>query len=325
MLQVSNLSFSYGKKAVLQNIKITAAKGAHISIIGESGCGKSTLLKLIYGILQPNEGTIFWGENQILGPDFNLVPGEKFMKYLSQDFDLMPFITVEENVSQFLSVFYPDELNERTQELLEMIEMTDFAKTKVQFLSGGQQQRVALARVLAQKPEILLLDEPFSHIDNSRKNSLRRNLFNYLKEEDITCIVASHDTNDILGFADEIIVIKDHTIFAKNTPETLYNFPKNKYIASLFGEVNLIPMSILKPYAHLDKSILIYPNEMHIAEKKGLKVTVKSIYFKGAHYLNEAEHVDGYPILFNSSKKMNIGAVVFLNIALETINNRIKD
>lgn len=325
MLRVSNLSFSYDKKTVLQNIAIIAAKGAHISIIGESGCGKSTLLKLIYGILQPNEGSIFWGENQILGPDFNLVPGEKYMKYLSQDFDLMPFITVEENVSQFLSVFYPDELKERTQELLEMIEMTEFAKTKVQFLSGGQQQRVALARVLAQKPEILLLDEPFSHIDNSRKNSLRRNLFNYLKEEEITCIVASHDTNDILSFADEIIVLKDHSVFAQNTPEALYNFPKNKYVASLFGEVNLIPISILKTYAQLDKSILIYPNELHIAEKKGLKVTVKNTYFKGPHYLNEAVHDEGFPILFNSSKKLNKGDVIYLNISLETINNRIKD
>lgn len=325
MLRVSNLSFSYDEKTVLQNIAITAAKGAHISIIGESGCGKSTLLKLIYGILQPNEGSIFWSENQILGPDFNLVPGEKYMKYLSQDFDLMPFITVEENVSQFLSVFYSDELKERTQELLEMIEMTEFAKTKVQFLSGGQQQRVALARVLAQKPEILLLDEPFSHIDNSRKNSLRRNLFNYLKEEEITCIVASHDTNDILSFADEIIVLKDHSVFAQNTPEALYNFPKNKYVASLFGEVNLIPISILKTYAQLNKSILIYPNELHIAEKKGLKVTVKNTYFKGAHYLNEAVHDEGFPILFNSSKKLNKGDVIYLNISLETINNRIKD
>ncbi len=125
------------------------------------------------------------------------------MKYMSQGFDLMGVTTVAENISEYLSVFYPKELKERTEELLDIIEMKRFAKTKVKHLSIGQQQRVALARALAQKPEVLLLDEPFSHIDNFRKNSLRRNLFNYLKEEKITCLTATHDHNDILPFADQ--------------------------------------------------------------------------------------------------------------------------
>jgi len=325
MLQVSQLSFAYNTKNVLQQLNFKAEKGAHISIIGESGCGKSTLLKLIYGLLQPDSGTIFWNEHQILGPDYNLVPGEKFMKYLSQDFDLMPFLSVAENISQFLSVFYPEALKKRTLELLEMIEMTEFAETKVQYLSGGQQQRVALARVLAQKPEILLLDEPFSHIDNSRKNSLRRNLFNYLKNEQITCIVASHDTHDILSYADHIMVLKDHTIFAKGSPQDLYNFPKSKYVASLFGDVNLIPMSLLKPYATIGKSILVYPSELVISERKGLKVWVNKVYFKGSHYLNEGILNENDVIFFNSTKQLKIKEEVYLNISLATINARIKD
>lgn len=325
MLKVNALSFSYSHEPILKNISFHAYKGAHISIIGESGCGKSTLLKLIYGILQPNEGSIFWGNNQILGPDYNLVPGEKYMKYLSQDFDLMPFLSVEENISQFLSVFYPEELKKRTLELLEMIEMLPFAKTKVKYLSGGQQQRVALARVLAQKPEILLLDEPFSHIDNARKNNLRRNLFNYLKTEEITCLVASHDTNDILSFADEIIVLKDQAILAQGTPENLYDFPKNKYVASLFGDVNSIPISSLKPYATIEKSILVYPSELTPSDKHGLKVKVTKSFFKGSHYLNEGLLNDSEVILFNSLKALKFNDVVYLNIALETINKRIKE
>ncbi|SMC40933.1 ABC transporter ATP-binding protein [Cellulophaga tyrosinoxydans] len=325
MLKVNALSFSYKDETILKNISFHADKGAHISIIGESGCGKSTLLKLLYGILQPNEGTIFWGDNQILGPDYNLVPGEKYMKYLSQDFDLMPFISVEENISQFLSVFYPEELKKRTLELLNMIEMLPFAKTKVKYLSGGQQQRVALARVLAQKPEILLLDEPFSHIDNSRKNNLRRNLFSYLKTEEITCIVASHDTNDILSFADEIIVLKDQHIIAHDTPENLYNFPKNKYVASLFGDVNVIPIAALKPYATIEKSILVYPSELSASDKNGLKIKVTKSFFKGSHYLIEGLLNDSEIILFNSSRALKFNEVVYLNIALETINKRLKE
>jgi ABC-type Fe3+/spermidine/putrescine transport system ATPase subunit len=325
MLHVSNLSFSYDTSLILSNINFKAEKGAHISIIGESGCGKSTLLKLIYGILQPNAGDIFWEEHKILGPDFKLVPGESFLKYLSQDFDLMPFISVAENVSQFLSVFYPEELKERTAELLEMIQMTEFAQTKVKYLSGGQQQRVALARVLAQKPELLLLDEPFSHIDNARKNNLRRNLFNYLKKENITCIVASHDTNDILSFADEIIVLKNQNIVAKGTPENLYHFPKSKYVASLFGDVNEIPIAQLKSYATIEKSVLVYPAEFEISKKNGLKVVVKKSYFKGAYYLIKGLINDKDTILFNSEKPFELDDVVYLNVALEIINNRIKE
>tara|TARA_R110000868_G_scaffold68720_3_gene203239 strand:- start:18994 stop:19971 length:978 start_codon:yes stop_codon:yes gene_type:complete len=325
MLQVTNISFSYENKNVLRNINFKAEKGAHISIIGESGCGKSTLLKLIYGILQPNDGTIFWNEHQILGPDYKLVPGEQYMKYLSQDFDLMPFLSVEENVSHFLSVFYPEELKERTTALLKIIELTEFAKTKVKKLSGGQQQRVALARVLAQKPEIILLDEPFSHIDNSRKNSLRRNLFDYLKKENVTCIVASHDTHDILSFADEIIVLNEQHVFAQGTPKELYSSPKNKYVASLFGDVNLIPISLLKPYATIGKSILVYPSELLISERNGLKIWVKNTYFKGSYYLNEGMLNDTEAIFFNSIKPLKINEEVYLNISLDTINARIKD
>jgi iron(III) transport system ATP-binding protein len=325
MLHVKDLTFSYSSLQIISTISFTAEKGAHISIIGESGCGKSTLLKLLYGILQPDVGTIFWDDKPVLGPDFKLVPGETFMKYLSQDFDLMPYLSVEENVSQYLSVFYPQELKERTQELLEMIEMTSFAKTKVKLLSGGQQQRVALARVLAQKPEILLLDEPFSHIDNSRKNSLRRNLFNYLKSEQITCIVASHDTNDILSFADEVIVLKEGEILAKENPETLYMHPKHKYTASLFGDVNLIPISLLKPYATIEKSILVYPSELIISENSGLKVWIKKSYFKGSYFLIESKLNEVDIILFNSPKAYETEEEVYLNVALETINARIKD
>jgi ABC-type Fe3+/spermidine/putrescine transport system ATPase subunit len=325
MLHVSNLSFSYDTSPILSNINFKAEKGGHISIIGESGCGKSTLLKLLYGILEPNAGDIYWEEHKILGPDFKLVPGESFLKYLSQDFDLMPFISVAENVSQFLSVFYPEELKVRTAELLEMIQMTEFAQTKVKYLSGGQQQRVALARVLAQKPELLLLDEPFSHIDNARKNNLRRNLFNYLKKENITCIVASHDTNDILSFADEIIVLKNQNIVAKGTPESLYHFPKSKYVASLFGDVNEIPITQLKSYASIEKSILVYPAEFEISKKNGLKVVVKKSYFKGVYYLIEGLINDRDTILFNSEKPFELDEVVYLNVPLEITNNRIKE
>ncbi|SFW54049.1 ABC transporter ATP-binding protein [Cellulophaga fucicola] len=322
MLHVNNITFSYNTTPVLKDIDFTVNDGEYLAILGESGSGKSTLLKIIYGILQLDKGTIFWDDNQVLGPDYNLIPGEKYMKYLSQDFDLMPFITVEENVSQYLSVFYPEELKARTEELLEMVEMTSFAKTKVKLLSGGQQQRVALARVLAQEPEILLLDEPFSHIDNFRKNSLRRRLFGYLKRKKITCIVATHDEKEVLPFADRILVVKDQEILANEKTETLYNNPKSLYVASLFAEANLLPISTIKEYTEAKKDIVVYAHEFKVSETSGIEVRVINSYAMGSYYLMEGITED-QSLFFTDSKSIEVGKNVFLNVSLEVLNKRL--
>ncbi|MEA1784468.1 ABC transporter ATP-binding protein [Arenibacter sp. GZD96] len=325
MLKVEKLTFAYDNVNVLKNIDFTLPKGKFLAVMGESGGGKSTLLKLIYGLLQLEEGTIFWKDAPVLGPNFNLVPGESYMKFLSQDFDLMPFISVEENVGQYLSVFEPKVRQARISELLHMVEMSDYASVKVKNLSGGQQQRVALAQVLAQEPELLLLDEPFSHIDNFRKNSLRRNLFSHLKKANISCIVATHDMDDVLSFADEILVLKDQKMCAKATPIELYSHPKTAYIASLFGEVTLVPMTLLKSYSEINKSILVYPNEFLLSDKSGIKVIVKNTFYKGAYYLTEGVMENEQPIFFNSKYKLQTAQPVFLNVALETVNVRLKD
>ncbi len=322
MLQLSHVSFAYDKELVLEDISFELKKGEHVSVIGESGCGKSTLLKIIYGLLDLNSGEVHWDAFRILGPSHTLVPGQPFMKYLSQDFDLMPFTSVRENISQFLSVFHPEEMERRTQELLEMIELSDYAQVKVGNLSGGQQQRVALARVLAQEPEILLLDEPFSHIDNFSKNSLRRNLFDYLKQKSITCLTATHDTNDVLPFADRIIVLRDTRIIADELTQTLYEKPQNLYIASLFGEANRIPVNIVKSYADTKRRIIVYAHEFKISQSSGLEVETRKSFLMGGYYLVEGMAED-QRIYFNSDKDLSPGTKVFLNVSIETLNKRI--
>ncbi|MGB6268849.1 MAG: ABC transporter ATP-binding protein [Olleya sp.] len=301
MLQVKNLSFSYNKTPVLKDISFKVKQGEHLSIIGESGSGKSTLLNLIYGEYDLDKGQIFWKEEEILGPKYNLVVGYDFMKYVHQEFDLMPFITVEENIGKHLSNFFKKEKKERTAELLEVVELTEFAKTKVKLLSGGQKQRVALARALAKQPEIILLDEPFSHIDNFKKQSLRRSVFKYLKDQNITCIVATHDKEDVLGFADTMIVLHDHKIAVNDSPEHLFNNPETPLIASFFGEFNVIN----------DK--IIYAHQLQMIEKSDLKVVVKKSYFKGNYYLIEAD-LDGKIVFFENKEKLETNSNHFLKI-----------
>jgi ABC-type Fe3+/spermidine/putrescine transport system ATPase subunit len=314
MLQVQNISFGYTEKPVLYNINFTIEKGQNIALIGESGCGKSTLLKLIYGLHDLDEGNIKWEETEILGPKFNLVPGMSFVKYLSQDFDLMPYTTVSENVGKFLSNVFPEKKQERIQELLEIVEMTEFAAVKTKFLSGGQQQRVALARVLALEPEILLLDEPFSHIDNFRKNALRRNLFAYLKSKEITVIVATHDSTDALSFADETIVLQNGKIVDKAGSQSLYSNPINKYVASLFGEVNELKLSQLVAVDGEDEIILLYPHQLKVVDNGLMEVVIKQSYFKGSHYLIKAIF-DRKVIFFEHDTPLELNEEVTLMIA----------
>lgn len=323
MLQVQNISFAYDSKTVISDVSFSIEKGANVAIIGESGCGKSTLLKLIYGLYDLNEGRIFWNETPVLGPKYNLVPGMDQMKYLAQDFDLMPFITVAENVGKFLSNIYPEQKKQRIEELLEMVEMTEFADVKAKYLSGGQQQRVALARVLALEPEILLLDEPFSNIDSFRKGALRRNLFAYLKNKGITCIIATHDSIDALSFSDETIVMKDGEIIAFDASPKIYLKPESKYIASLYGEVNEIALQVLNEHANTDQTILVYSHELHVTDKGNLEVTVKHSYYKGNTFLVKGVY-DKKVLFFENPFPIPDGENVFLTVDNEVAEFRRK-
>jgi ABC-type sulfate/molybdate transport systems ATPase subunit len=305
MLFVQDLTFSYLKDITLSNINFSLEKGNSHAIIGESGCGKSTLLKLIYGLYDLKEGHIFWNDIEVLGPKYNLIPGMDFMKYLAQDFDLMPYITVAENVGKYLSNIDSEKKWNRVKELLEIVEMEDFFDIKAKNLSGGQMQRVAIARVLALEPEVLLLDEPFSHIDNFRKNGLRRKLFAYLKEKQITCIIATHDSTDVLSFADEVLIMKNGEIIESGTPKAIFENPKSKYIASLFGDVNEINIDGITKF--------IYPHQINIVKNSDIKVEVLNSYFRGSHYLIEAK-LDNNVLFFENDSEIPITKQVYLKI-----------
>jgi len=296
MLKVSNISFEYApKKEVLTDISFTLGEGQHLCVMGESGSGKSTLLKAVYGLLDLKKGSINWKNQEILGPAFHLVPGMSFFKYVAQDFDLMPYTSVAENIGKFLSRFYPEEKEQRTNELLEVIEMSSFANEKVKTLSGGQQQRVAIARALAKEPELILLDEPFGQIDNFKKNSLRRKLFSYLKEKNISCIVATHDGDDALSFADQMMVIKNKKVIAFDSPRNLYKSPPEHYVAALFDDVNELCVD--------GENRFIYPHQIETSIDSSHKVVVKKSFFKGSFWLIEATY-NSQAIFFKNAENI---------------------
>ncbi len=323
MLEVQSLTFAYETTPILEEIGFELKEGELVALMGESGCGKSTLLKLLYGELPFENGEIRWKDHPIKGPAYQLLPGGPFVKYLAQDFDLMPFISVEENVRKFLSLNDPEHADARTEELLDVMELAPFRDRHVRYLSGGQQQRVALARVLANPPELLLLDEPFSHIDHFRRNALRRKLFRYLRKNRVTVLYATHDYHDVLPFADRVMVLQKGEILDFRETHALYEQPGRLYTATLLGEANLIPIEILKSYASTTRRIIVYAHELKMSSKSGLKVWVKETYYMGAYYRVCGETENEMDIYFNADTPPETGSEVFLNVSLETINKRL--
>lgn len=307
MLSVSIKSFSYGSKTILQNIDFSLKQGNHLAILGESGCGKSTLLHIIYGLLHVENGSIFWNDEKLKGPKHTLIPGEASMKLVAQELNVMPFTTVKENIAEHLPRLHHQEEANRVTKLLKVVDLLQVADRKVKTLSGGQKQRVALAKALANTPKLLLLDEPFSSIDTFRKNKLRRDLFQYLKEENISCITATHDAEEALSFSDELLLLKDGKIERKGNPELIYTNLQSEYQAGFFGDVTILPKGLFS-----SEKLILLPHELVVSsEKTALNVLVKNSFFKGTHYLIEAIFKE-CPVFFNHVKVLQEGEEVFL-------------
>lgn len=299
MLKLDHISYAYdGGQSILKDISFVLPQGEHLAVMGESGCGKSTLLKAIYGLIDV-QGSIYFCENRVWGPSRQLVPGYAAMKYLAQDFGLGPYHTVAENVGKFVSNLDLDYKKERVAELLSLVGMQDFAQRKALDLSGGEKQRVALAMALAQEPQLLLLDEPFSQVDNFRKNELQRTLFAYLKERGISCVVATHDGKEALSFADKTLIMKGGELLHFGDTLTVYSQDTDYYTASLFGEVSWHKGKLLKPH------------QIHICAHSDWQVTVQQHYFQGAQYLIEATSEEG-KVYFYSSESIAKGEVCSL-------------
>ena len=301
MLSISSVSFRYNKRTVLNAVSVVVNSGDCLAIVGESGSGKSTLLKLILGQMDVDAGAISWKGQPILGPKNKLVVGHDFMKYVAQEFDLMPYTSVSENIGDYLSNFYPEEKKVRVKELIEVVELEGFENTKVQFLSGGQKQRVALARAIAKRPEIILLDEPFSHIDNFKKQSLRRNLFKYLKANNIACILATHDKDDVLSFADQVMVLHNGSVLTIEGPSYMYSNPAHPLVAAFFGEYSTF------------KGELYYAHQIVLVDNSSLKAVVKSSLYRGNYYLIEAT-LNGDDVCFKNKNALVENSIISLKL-----------
>lgn len=280
MLRIESLSFAYGTSAfsVLQKVSFSMRKGEVLGLAGKSGSGKSTLLRLIRGELDPLSGEVIYKGEKVRGPSLELIPGHPKMRMIAQQFKLMPDHTVRENVLHQLLAFRSDFKKEKTDQLLDLTGLTAHQHRKPHELSGGQQQLLAICRALAEEPELLLLDEPFAHLDANTKNEIHAYLLNLLKILDFSMIVVSHDAHDLLEISDRILVMKDGELIQSGSPESVFFHPETAYTAGLFGTYNEMVLD--------KKRIFIRPGQIKLVSSSKAKFTgkLKEIRFFGEYY-----------------------------------------
>ncbi|MFV0531401.1 MAG: ABC transporter ATP-binding protein [Flavobacteriales bacterium] len=286
MLSVQNLSYQYPNQEVkaVDNITFSIEKGEILAVVGESGGGKSTLLKLLYGMLDADEGSIYFQEEAILGPQFNLIPGHRDIKYLAQNLELITYATVYDNVGTHISNIDQDFKKRRIKAILKSVELLELKDLIPKQLSGGQKQRIALARAVAKTPHLLLLDEPFANIDTILKYKLRNQLFELFKKLRIGIVFSTHDLQDVLGFADKLLVIKNGKTIQLGTPKEVYKNPINLYVAQLFGyatEFNTEEAQTILG-KEIKDSIIVYAHQISLKDLKK-DYQVKQEIFMGNH------------------------------------------
>jgi iron(III) transport system ATP-binding protein len=249
ILNIKSLCKSFTRgNTVLNSVDLSLEKGKILAIVGESGSGKTTLIRLISGLETPEKGSIMLN-NTIVNSDTIFVnPEHRNIGMVFQDYALFPNFTVFENVVYGISIANDKEII--VNEVLTLVGLQGYQDRYPHQLSGGQQQRVALARALAPKPNLLILDEPFSNLDSNLRIQLRNEIFGVIRSTGVTAIFVTHDTQDAMAIADDIVVLKDGEIMQKGTARDIYSHPSNYYIGSLFRELVILSNSDLKCFGY---------------------------------------------------------------------------
>ncbi len=269
MLKLDKISFSREKK-ILNNINFTLKTGDFFGIVGPSGAGKSTMLKIIAGLLDADTGKVLLDGALILGPKDKLIAGNTEIQLVNQDFGLDIYHTVYENVKVKTAHLKKDIQENFIQELLELVDLQNLKNQKAIHLSGGEQQRLSLVRSLALEPKVLLLDEPFVHLDAH----IKRKLINYLIElkrvRKTTMILVSHDGAEMLSLATKIAYFDEGVIHRMDEPKEFYFNPKSYQEALFFGEINRIKIK--------GKELLFRPNQFKLKSSENeIAISVKFI------------------------------------------------
>lgn len=236
-LEVNELTVRFDGRPIVESLSILVPAGAFAAVLGPSGCGKTTFLRSIAGLITPSSGTIRFGKQLVSLSSLVLPPDKRHIGYVPQEGGLFPHLSVAENIGFGVGKV---EKNEVIDEMLNLIGMKNLAKRKPYQLSGGQQTRVALARALAIRPQIMLLDEPFSALDAALRNDLREEVCYLLKERKTTAVMVTHDREEALVSADIVALMRRGHVVQYGSPRSVYSNPISPEIAVSTGDVLLL-------------------------------------------------------------------------------------
>ena len=328
MLSVNNVSYGYDAHTVLDSINLEVEEGEIICLLGESGSGKTTLLRVIAGL-----ETGYSGEVIVDGQKMESVPiHQRGFGLMFQDFALFPHMTVAQNVAFGLRMqgLPKNEQNRIVSEMLELVGLDGYGNRSIDALSGGQKQRVALARSLAPRPKLLMLDEPLGSLDAGLRERLVIELRDIIKQIGLTAIYVTHDQQEAYAIADRIAVMNHGKIEQFDRPQALYQRPETAFVARFLGLNNIIPAEFMRDYVQLEPSAdhyLIHPQSLVFDDNGNLAGKITGILFQGDRYRIEISADKGIDLTTYLSTTKNvpqIGDSVTLRIEKDDLHPLIR-
>ncbi|MFP5471166.1 MAG: ABC transporter ATP-binding protein [Bacteroidia bacterium] len=320
-LQVKKVAYLYDSVSTrkgIETVSFSLKSGEFLSILGRSGSGKSTLLKAVAGLIQLQSGEVFLDEKEIKGPAFSLIPGNKLVKYVAQDFDLKPDYTTRENINHHLDYNYtPEQKTRIVNRLIELFGLKDVENHFPRQLSGGQQQRTAIAGCLAEMPKLLLLDEPFNDLDYHTKTKTIGLLKNACADFGTSVILVTHNYEEAFAMSDKIMVMSKGKIAQKGNTMDVYKNPKNQTVAGLMGDFGLLKVGEKLRQQTLKEPLILRPSNLALVNDNlpfDLSAAVTSCDFMGNFFRCSAKTELGSNLVFHTQNAVKQGEKVYLKL-----------
>ncbi|MEX5269855.1 ABC transporter ATP-binding protein [Kocuria sabuli] len=308
-LVLDRVSKHYGDSVGASALDLVAAPGELVTLIGPSGCGKSTTLRLVAGLERPDEGTIRIAGDVVADGRRFQEPERRRVGLVFQDHALFPHLTVAKNVAFGLDRFSRAERRARVGEVLELVRLHHLAGRYPHELSGGEQQRVALARALAPRPAVVLLDEPFSSLDESLRAQVRRDTTATLRETGTTAVLVTHDQTEALSVGHRVVVMHDGVIEQADTPEKVFEQPSTRFVASFMGDADFLPARVHRALltceigivstvpgwadSDVDVDVVLRPHEVALHPDPESPARVSAVEYHGAFVLHHVRLASG--------------------------------